>query len=178
MNSLRQSIFAETQGWLTPAEGAALERHALECNGPFVEIGSYCGKSTLWLGSAAEAKGTHLFAIDNRKGCPPQWTYVGDGLIETLRKADLFGVVIPIVGDASAVGLRCYIEHDFCFIDGDHSYQAVMQDFHWWGESCDGTLAFHDSGETGPAQVLSEIGAYGWRPIETVDSLTFLRRIP
>ena len=42
------------KGFLADDEGAALYAHALEASklGPCLEIGSYCGKSTVYLGHA------------------------------------------------------------------------------------------------------------------------------
>jgi len=175
VNEARRKLFSQTEGWLTDAEGEALERYALECDGPFIEIGSYCGKSTLWLGSAAEQKQTHLFAIDNRRGCPPQFTDVGDGLVRTLRKAELMDSVIPIIGDAAKVAHYMAPSFDFCFIDGDHSPDAVSRDFDAWGQYSLKYVAFHDSTETGPAAVLADVKMLGWATVAVVNSLTVLR---
>ena len=58
------------KGFLSPVEGAALYRAALECAplGPCLEIGSYCGKSTVYLGAACQRSGGVLFAVDHHRG--------------------------------------------------------------------------------------------------------------
>ncbi|HRE02199.1 MAG TPA: class I SAM-dependent methyltransferase, partial [Ilumatobacteraceae bacterium] len=61
------------KGFMPPDEGDALYAAALEagaaCPGlAWVEVGSYCGRSTIWLGAAALAVGTTLFAVDHHRG--------------------------------------------------------------------------------------------------------------
>ena len=58
------------KGFLAEAEGLALYRHALVAGagGPCLEVGSYCGKSTLYLGTACQAAGTLLYAVDHHRG--------------------------------------------------------------------------------------------------------------
>src|SRR5680860_411420 len=57
-------------GFMPPEEGLALHDAALAAGGavpgaPLVEIGSWCGKSALYLGAAARQRGTVLFAVDH-----------------------------------------------------------------------------------------------------------------
>src|SRR5690349_1123272 len=69
----RRVVALATKGFLPEDEGDALHaaaiRAAAEVAGaPFVEIGSYCGRSTIWLGDAARRSGTTLFAVDHHRG--------------------------------------------------------------------------------------------------------------
>src|SRR5262245_38558708 len=71
---------ATVKGFLDPAEGEALYRAALAAApiGPLVEIGSYCGKSAVYLGAAAREAGTVLFTIDHHRGSEemqPGWEH-------------------------------------------------------------------------------------------------------
>jgi hypothetical protein len=52
---------------MPPDEWRALNHHALDVavDGPFLEVGSYCGKSAVYLGAAAESRGRLLFALDH-----------------------------------------------------------------------------------------------------------------
>ena len=70
--ALRAAALAAT-GFMPPDEGDALyeaaSAAAVACPGrPFVEVGSYCGRSTIWLGAAARAAGTVVFAVDHHRG--------------------------------------------------------------------------------------------------------------
>ena len=70
--SLRAHALA-AKGFMPPDEGDALFDAAVIAGRarpgmPFVEIGSYCGRSTVWLGAAARATGSVLFAVDHHRG--------------------------------------------------------------------------------------------------------------
>ncbi|HHP7236381.1 MAG TPA: class I SAM-dependent methyltransferase, partial [Desulfobacterales bacterium] len=60
-------ILEQTKGFLDPAEGRALYELALASasRGPCLEVGSYCGKSALYLGAACRDAGSTLFSIDH-----------------------------------------------------------------------------------------------------------------
>ena len=107
----------EVKGFLAPEEGEALAQAAKGAGrlGPIVEIGSYCGKSALYLGPAAREAGTRLFTIDHHRGSEehqPGEDYhdpeLYDGkagrvdtlpaLRETLRRAELEDAVIVMIG--------------------------------------------------------------------------------
>src|SRR5689334_23081015 len=88
-------------------------------SGPFVEVGSYCGKSTVFLGAAARELDTVVFAVDHHLGSPEMQPgrenrndrVVGaDGVHDTLfefrrtiRAAELEPWVIPVVGESTTV---------------------------------------------------------------------------
>src|SRR5215210_4587136 len=70
--ALRQLALA-TKGFMPEAEGDALHAAAMAAAGavpgaPIVEVGSYCGRSTIWLGDAARRAGVTLFAVDHHRG--------------------------------------------------------------------------------------------------------------
>lgn len=58
------------RGFMPPDEGLALHDAALsvEVVGPFLEVGSYCGKSGVYIGAAAQERGRVLFALDHHRG--------------------------------------------------------------------------------------------------------------
>jgi MMP 1-O-methyltransferase len=153
------------KGFLDAAEGERLYRLAAEaCRlGPCLEIGSYCGKSTVWLGSACRAAGGILFAVDHHRGSEehqPGEAYhdpalydadIGamDSLLDfrrTLRRARLDDVVVPIVA-ASALAARHWGTWlGMVFIDGGHSMAAAESDYRCWSPWVvpGGYLAIHD----------------------------------
>ena len=65
------AVARAAKGVLPDDEGMALHRVALDCGmtgAPLVEIGSYCGKSTVYLGAGARQAGTVLFTVDHHRG--------------------------------------------------------------------------------------------------------------
>lgn len=151
-------------GFMPEAEGIALHAAGLRSAplGPLLEIGSYCGKSAIYLGAAARACGTVLFSVDHHRGSEEQQPgqeffdprLVGpDGRIDTLpafRRAlaatGLESVVIPIVGDSATVAAHWGTALGLVFIDGGHSDEAAQADYAGWCPflRAGGLLAIHD----------------------------------
>ena len=59
---------------MDPDEGECLYRYSLEASkkGPILEIGSYCGKSTIYIGTACKENNSYLYSIDHHKGSEEQ----------------------------------------------------------------------------------------------------------
>jgi MMP 1-O-methyltransferase len=161
-----------TRGFMPDAEGVALLRAALragrataggELPPTFVEIGAWCGKSSLYLGAAAEATGAVLFSIDHHRGSEENqvgWEHHEADLvdpefdqIDTLlhwRKAiagsHLERAVVAVVGDSPTVAARWGQPLAFCFIDGGHGAEPAWADFRGWSPwvAPGGWLAIHD----------------------------------
>ena len=152
------------KGFLDPAEGAALHAAAAEMapRGLCVEIGSYCGKSTVYLGAACQAAGGVLLAIDHHRGSEenqPGEEYFdpdlddGEGgmssLLQfraTLRRAGLEDTVVPALSPSQLVSKLPLAAPAFVFIDGGHSMPAALADWRNWGARVmrGGLLAIHD----------------------------------
>ncbi len=153
------------KGFLDPAEGSRLYELALGASalGPCLEIGSYCGKSTLYLGSGVRAGGGQLYALDHHRGSEEHQRgeeyhdaelYDAElGCMETLptlrrtlHRADLEDVVIPIVASSTNAGRYWQTPLSLVFIDGGHSLETAMTDYQTWvGHICrGGYLAIHD----------------------------------
>ena len=129
----------------------------------FVEIGAWCGKSTLYLGGAAEATGAVLFSVDHHHGSEenqPGWPYhepdlvdpVG-GRIDTLPHwrravtgARLDSCVVGVVGNSPTVAAAWTTPLALCFIDGGHGEAPAWADFRGWAPlvAVGGWLAIHD----------------------------------
>ena len=76
----RRRAFAEAaRGFMPVDEGLALYEAAMGApEGPFLEVGSYCGRSALFIGAAAAERGTVLFAVDHHRGSEenqPGWEW-------------------------------------------------------------------------------------------------------
>lgn len=153
------------KGFLDPAEGRILYEQARSLPGevPCLEIGSYCGKSTVYLGTACKERNAVLFAVDHHRGSEehqPGEAYhdpelaSGDGrgvdtftsFRATLVRAELEQTVVPIVAP-SAVAARAWATPlGLVFIDGGHSMEAALTDYRCWAPRLmpGGILAIHD----------------------------------
>ncbi len=153
------------KGFLDADEGAALYAAALETArlGPCLEIGSYCGKSTVYLGQACKNSGAILYAIDHHRGSEehqlgeeyhdPQLYDVQfekmDSFREfrhTLARAQLEDVVVPIVAPSALAARHWATPLGMVFIDGGHSMAAALTDYRCWAPHVvrGGLLAIHD----------------------------------
>jgi predicted O-methyltransferase YrrM len=153
------------KGFLDPEEGEALYRLANDVAplSPCLEIGSYCGKSTVYLGAACQGRNNILYAIDHHRGSEEH--QIGEeyhdpdlfdseaGLVDsfkefrtTVRKAGLEDTVVPIVSSSSVASRRWATPLGMVFIDGGHSMKAAMCDYRCWVGHIvpGGILAIHD----------------------------------
>ena len=187
---------------MPPDEGLALYEAGLlgASSGPLVEIGTYCGKSAVYLGAAAKERGTVLFTVDHHHGSEemqPGWEHhdastvdASSGRIEsfpffrdTIDAAALHNVVIAMVGDSVTIARNFETRLGLVFIDGAHSPELAMADYEAWGPklSSGGVLAIHDvfedpsEGGQGPLFVFERARAEGFLPATTVGSLRVLR---
>ena len=166
MDSLMKAAAEAARGFMPPDEGVALHEAALlvaDSAAPMLEIGSYCGKSGIYLGSAAKERNTILFALDHHRGSEenqPGWEWHEPdlvdpdvGVIDTLPRfrrtifdAGLEGTVVALVGDSPTVGSRWAIPLSFLFIDGGHGSEPAHRDFELWTPwiEAGGILAIHD----------------------------------
>jgi len=151
------------RGFMPPDEGLALHDAARTSSGPFLEVGSYCGKSAIYLGAAAREVGTVLFALDHHRGSEenqagwehhePDLVDPDTGLMDTLpmfrrtvHAAGLEGTVVALVGDSPTVGAAWATPLGFLFIDGGHGSEPAHRDYETWVPhlTVGGTLAIHD----------------------------------
>ena len=153
------------KGFLDPIEGEALYLYAKQYvkNDPCLEIGSYCGKSSVYLGSAVKENGQKLYSIDHHKGSEEQQpgeeyfdsdliNAEGNGIdtlpffLETIEKSKLDKFVIPIVSTSEEAYKDFTLNFDMVFIDGGHSEKAAQKDYELWSQRITkgGLLAIHD----------------------------------
>ncbi len=153
---------------MPPDEGDALYEAACAagsaCPGAaFLEVGSYCGRSTVWLGAAARRSGTVVFAVDHHYGSEENqagWEWHDTSLVDpetgrldtlphfrrTIRRAGLDDVVIAVVGESPTVARAWRTPLSFLFIDGGHGVEPARLDYELWTPHVapGGTLAIHD----------------------------------
>jgi MMP 1-O-methyltransferase len=158
------------QGWLSPLEGELLYRLAKSCTGRgvIVEIGSYKGKSTVWLAQGSQAgAGTPVYAIDPHSGSP-EYREATSGVVpdtfddfrRNIQSANVAGTVFPIVSTSAQAAGSFQKPVELLFIDGSHEYENVLKDFElWFPKLIDGgVIAMHDSVlSPGPARVAKDL---------------------
>lgn len=149
-------------------EGDALHSAALAAaevvpGAPWIEVGSYCGRSTIWLGDAARQVGAVLFAVDHHRGSDENqsgWEHhdadVVDrrvGKMDTLpyfrdaiHDAGLEEHVVAVVGRSPVVARHWSTPLAFLFIDGGHGVESAGDDYEGWTPhvAVGGSLAIHD----------------------------------
>ncbi|MFO7709268.1 MAG: class I SAM-dependent methyltransferase [Desulfobacterales bacterium] len=158
-------LIRATKGFLDEEEGWRLHRLTLEsaATGPCLEIGSYCGKSALWIGSACREKRQILFSVDHHRGSEEQQPgeeYFDPALFDpvagrvdtfrhflnTLARAGLENAVVPIVCRSDVAARAWKTPVSLLFIDGGHAFDTVLGDYRAWSPHLipGGLLAFHD----------------------------------
>jgi predicted O-methyltransferase YrrM len=166
------ALAKSTRGFMPDDEGLALLLAALRAGrhlpegtapGSFVEIGAWCGKSTVYLGAAAEATGAVLYSVDHHRGSEENqagWDYHEEDLVDgatgridtllhwrkAITSAALEPSVVGVVGDSPTVAARWHHPLAFCFIDGGHGAEPAWADFNGWSPlvAVGGWLAIHD----------------------------------
>lgn len=152
-------------GFMPEEEGRALYRAGLDGArvGPLLEIGSYCGKSAIYLGAAARVAGATVYSIDHHRGSEehqPGEQYFDPRLYDddagrvdtwpefqrTIAGAGLDDVVEGIVGDSAEIARRWETPLGLVFIDGGHSSAAAHADYEGWSRHVvkGGLLVIHD----------------------------------
>jgi MMP 1-O-methyltransferase len=151
------------RGFMPPDEGLALHEAALAAPGPWLEVGTYCGKSAVYLGAAAREAGTVLFTVDHHRGSEENqagWEHHEPDLVDpdlgmmdtlpvfrrTIHDAGLDDVVVAVVGDSPTVARHWATPLGFLFIDGGHGAEPAHADYDGWVPhlAVGGTLAIHD----------------------------------
>ncbi|MER3453318.1 MAG: hypothetical protein C4344_06735 [Acidimicrobiia bacterium] len=185
-------------------EGLALYGAACRApDGPFLEVGTYCGKSAVYIGAAARERGTVLFTVDHHRGSEenqPGWEHHDPTLVDprvgrmdtlpfaraTIHDAGLEGTVVMVVGPSVTVGTHWRTPLSFLFIDGGHAEEVAQADYETWSRLVvpGGLLAIHDvferpeDGGQAPFHVWQRAVADGFVPVEELccGSLRVLRR--
>src|SRR4051794_3690117 len=141
MNPELRAVAARTKGFMPVDEGDALHDAGFVAArsglGPLVEIGTYCGLSSIYLGAAARAGGTVLFTVDHHRGSEENqagWEHHDTDLDDpvtgrmdmlpffrrTMFDAGLEDVVIGVLGQSGTVAQYWQQPIALLFIDGGH----------------------------------------------------------
>jgi predicted O-methyltransferase YrrM len=191
-------------------EGLALYRAGLAAlqtsSGPFLEVGTYCGKSAVYLGAAAMEADNLLFSVDHHRGSEENqagWQHHDPSVVDertgrmdtlpfarrTVEDAGLEDFVVLIVGQSDAVSRVWDRALSLLFIDGGHGEDAAWSDYRSWKPkvAADGLMAIHDvfpdpaDGGRPPFEIYrAALDSGEWAEEEELScgSLKVLRRLP
>jgi predicted O-methyltransferase YrrM len=155
------------------------------CSGVIVEIGSWQGKSTIALAlGAAKAHHEKIYAIDPH-AIQPEEGYLEDtrsAFMANIRQAGVEGQVIPMIMTSKEAARDWRRSIRLLWIDGDHRYESVKQDFQLWEPFLvdGGIIALHDTiRKKGPKKVLWEnvFRSCRFQDIAIVDNITAARKV-
>ena len=195
---------SKIKGFLDPIEGEALYYYAKEFtkNGNALEIGSYCGKSAVYIGSALKENNQKLYSIDHHRGSeeqqpgeeyfdPDLLNKKGNGIdtlpffLKTIKDSQLEGFVIPIVSSSQEAHEELKINFNMIFIDGGHSEEAAQSDYMLWSKrlNLEGILAIHDvfpdpnDGGRPPYNIyLRALESGNFKEVDAIKSLRILQK--
>jgi MMP 1-O-methyltransferase len=205
MDPVLRKLAEEARGFMPPDEGLALHDSAagVAVGGPLLEVGSYCGKSSIYLGAAARGLGRLLFALDHHRGSEenqPGWEWHEPDLVDpavgkmdtlpwfrrTIHDAGLESTVVAVVGESPAVARAWATPLAFLFIDGGHGVEPARLDYELWTPHVapGGLLAIHDvfpdpaAGGRPPYEqiYLPALASRRFTEVAAVGSLRVLRR--
>jgi predicted O-methyltransferase YrrM len=197
------AVARAAKGFMPDDEGAALHDAALDATrrtgAPLLEVGTYCGKSAVYLGAAARDAGTVLFTVDHHRGSEENqsgWEHHDREVVDartgrmdtlpffrrTIEAAGLEAHVVGVVGHSGPIAAAWATPLAFLFIDGGHSEAIAMGDYAGWTPHlrAGGILAIHDvferseDGGQGPFHVWQRAVADGFEPRATTGSLRTL----
>lgn len=165
MDPMKLKAAEAARGFMPADEGWALYEAAksIAVDGPLLEVGSYCGKSSIYIGSAAQELNRMLFALDHHRGSEENqagWEHHEADLVDdtigkmdtlptfrrTVYESGLEAHVVAIVGDSISVAQYWATPLAFLFIDGGHGAEPAHNDYEHWVPHVapGGLLAIHD----------------------------------
>ena len=192
------------RGFMPTAEGLALYQTAADyaAAGPICEIGTYCGKSTIYLAAAAAEAGQVVVTVDHHHGSEEiqaGWEHHDPEVVDprtgrmdtlpyfraTIEDAGLEKHVIAVLGTSADVSRIWRTPLGMLFIDGGHSEASVVTDYEGWAPwvTRGGALAFHDifpdpaDGGQAPYRVyLRALASGAFKEVSVTGSLRVLER--
>ncbi|MFJ2702891.1 class I SAM-dependent methyltransferase [Streptomyces sp. NPDC087428] len=199
------AAFQAAKGFMPVVEGLALYAAATEAAAlglPLLEVGTYCGRSTLLLADAARAAGATALTVDHHRGSEeqqPGWEYHDPTVVDpevgrmdtlptfrrTLHAAGLEEHVVALVGRSPQVAAVWGGPLGLVFIDGGHTDEHANGDYEGWAPHVaeGGLLAIHDvfpdpaHGGQAPYRIyLRALASGAFTEVSVTDSLRVLRR--
>jgi MMP 1-O-methyltransferase len=194
----------DAKGFMPEREGLLLHRYARERlpHGPVLEVGTYCGKSAIYLGAAAREVGGTAFTVDHHRGSEENqagWEHHDASLVDdefglmdtlpvfrkTLARAGLEDQVVAMVGRSTTVSAHWRTPLSLLFIDGGHAEAHAQNDYSGWAHwlMAGGLLVIHDvfpdpaEGGQPPYHVfLRALGSGAFTEVDALGSMRVLRR--
>ncbi|MFI9647725.1 class I SAM-dependent methyltransferase [Streptomyces sp. NPDC052040] len=201
------AAFEAAKGFMPLREGLALYAAAVEAAAlglPLLEVGSYCGRSTVLLADAARAAGVTALTVDHHRGSEeqqPGWDYHDPetvdpeiGLMDTLptfrrtlHRAGLEDHVVALVGRSPQVAAVWGSPLGLVFVDGGHTDEHAGADYEGWAPHVaeGGLLVIHDvfpepedefTGQAPYRVYLRALASGEFTEVSATDSLRVLRR--
>ncbi|MCX5197017.1 class I SAM-dependent methyltransferase [Streptomyces sp. NBC_00249] len=199
------AAFEAAKGFMPVREGLALYAAAAEAGAlglPLLEVGTYCGRSTILLADAAREAGVAALTVDHHRGSEeqqPGWEYHDPTVVDpqvglmdtlpsfrrTLHAAGLEEHVIALVGRSPQVASVWGGPLGFVFVDGGHTDEHATGDYEGWAPhlAVGGLLVIHDvfpdpaDGGQAPYRIyLRALASGSFEEISVTDSLRVLRR--
>jgi predicted O-methyltransferase YrrM len=189
------------EGLALYAAATRAAEHAAAQSAVICEIGSYCGKSTLYLAAAARTAGAAVVTVDHHRGSEENqvgWQYHDSALVDprtgrldtlpflrrTLEDANAEDVVTVVVGYSDVVGRWWATPLAMLFLDGGHTETQAQADYVAWARHVvpGGLLAIHDvfadpaDGGQAPYHVYLRALGDGFREVSRTGSLRVLER--
>ena len=164
---------ADVDGWLSEGEGRFLSE---ACKGHEVlEIGSYCGRSTICIAQGA----TLVHAVDtfDGRGTPASGRNVQSAFHDNVSRYGCSGRVVTHVGTSRDKVPLIGRKVDVAFIDGSHDYASVMEDANLALDVLkpDGVLLFHDHHEEGVERAVAELVGCGAKKLGNRGSIAIVQ---
>lgn len=199
------AAFQAAKGFMPVVEGLALYTAATDAAAlglPLLEVGTYCGRSTILLADAARAAGVSALTVDHHRGSEeqqPGWEYHDPTVVDpevgrmdtlptfrrTLHAAGLEEHVVALVGRSPQVAAVWGGRLGLVFIDGGHTDEHANGDYEGWAPHVaeGGLLVIHDvfpdpaHGGQAPYRVyLRALTSGAFTEISVTESLRVLRR--
>ncbi|MER7193611.1 class I SAM-dependent methyltransferase [Streptomyces flaveolus] len=201
------AAFDAAKGFMPAHEGRALYAAAAEAGGlglPLLEVGTYCGRSTLLIADAARTAGVTALTVDHHRGSEeqqPGWDYHDPETVDaelgvmdtlptfrrTLHRAGLEEHVVALVGRSPQVAAVWNSPLGLVFVDGGHTDEHANADYEGWAPHVadGGLLVIHDvfpdpadefTGQAPYRVYLRALASGAFTEVSATDSLRVLRR--
>ena len=201
MNQIFDKI-NKLKGFMPIHEGQALTRwsHQFSTVGPILEIGSFCGKSSIYLSLGAILNNENIFTIDHHLGSEEHqineeyfdneiFDYKNQRvntlplLIKNINKMQVENIV-PIISNSVVIASNWNTKLGMVFIDGGHSFKAANDDYESWNIKIkqNGALVIHDifenpnEGGQAPFEIFKKALKNNFEIYERVDTLACLKK--
>ena len=188
------------KGFMPKHEGIALTKWSEKFSsiGPIMEIGSYCGKSAIYLSKGAILNDQLVYTIDHHFGSEEHqikeeyfdseiFDYKNQRvntlplLIKNINKVQVKNIV-PIVSNSVDIASKWDAKLGMVFIDGGHSFKAANNDYVSWSTKIkkNGALVIHDifenpdEGGQAPFEIFQKALKNNFEVYERVDTLACL----